>query len=49
MFAACSVFPDPIGADAINAGTGALGRGAIDACTDACTANKWWWNTIASN
>jgi hypothetical protein len=47
--AACSVCPDPIGADAINTGTSAVGRDAIDACTDAFTANKRWWNTIASN
>jgi hypothetical protein len=37
------------GADAINTGTGAVGRDAIDARTDAFTANKRWWNTITSN
>jgi hypothetical protein len=44
-----SVSPGAIGADAINTGTGAVGRDAIDACTDAFTANKRRWKTIASN
>ena len=42
-----AVSPGAIGADAINTGT--VGRDAIDACTDAFTSNKRWWNTIASN
>jgi len=42
-----AISPGAIGADAVN--TGAVGRDAIDACTDAFTANKRWWNTIASN
>jgi hypothetical protein len=34
---------------AFSVSPGAIGPDTIDACTDALTANKRWWNTIASN